>query len=74
MKRNIEDDIDTTYSIQQGNKRSGCIDAYAGQKVTMFYETFQNILFFILCIEMKLNNFHEKDAPKHTKNLTQQLH
>lgn len=23
---------------------SSCIDAYGGQKVTMFYETFQNIL------------------------------
>lgn len=44
VKRNIEDDKDTSESKK--TRGSGCIDTNAGQKVTVFYDTFQNILFF----------------------------
>lgn len=66
MKRNIEDDKGTSQSKK--TRESGFIDTNAGQKVTVFYETFE-ILFFILYFEIKLNQFHGKNAPKHRNNL-----
>lgn len=44
VKRNIEDDKDTSESKK--TRGSGCIYTNAGQKATVFYDTFQNILFF----------------------------
>lgn len=67
VKRNIEDDKGTSHSKK--TRGSGFIDTNAGQKATVFYKTFQNILFFILYFEIKLNQFHGKTAPKHRNNL-----
>lgn len=67
VKRNIGDNTDTISSKE--TRGSDCIDANAGQKVNMFYETFYSLSLF----EIKLNLFHGKCAPKHRKSSTQQL-
>lgn len=51
VKINIEDDKGTSQSKK--TRESGFIDTNAGQKVTVLYEAFQNILFFILYFEIK---------------------
>lgn len=66
VKRNIEDDKDISQSKK--TRESGFFDSNAGQ-ITVFHETFQNILFFRPYFEIKLNQFHGKNAPKHRNNL-----